>query len=153
MLKNLLLFIILVLSIGMILTVLFGQRDPTDLGVKDGMLKPCPDTPNCVSSQSGEASQKVKPLAVPKEIHDPIGRLKRIIESQGRTEVLDEEADYLWVRFTSRTFRFKDDLECYYDPDAGVIHLRSASRLGRYDFGVNRKRVEMIRELFANTEP
>ncbi len=153
MLKNLLLFIVLVLLAGMILTVVFGQKDPTDLGVKNGRLKPCPETPNCVSSQSGEGDRRVKPLAVPKDLHDPMGRLKRIFESLERTKVLGEEADYLWVRFTSKTFRFKDDLECYYDPDGGVVHLRSASRLGRYDFGVNLKRVELIRELFANTEP
>ena len=153
MLKNLLFFIILVLLAGMVLTIVFGQKDPTDLGVREGKLKPCPDLANCVSSQSREESQGVEPLAVPENLHDPMARLKEIVLGLGRAEIVREEADYLWVRITSKTLRFKDDLEFYYDPSARVVQVRSASRLGRYDFGVNRKRVERVRALFADSRP
>ncbi len=153
MLKNLLFFISLILLAAMVLTLVFGQKKPHNLGVRDGRLAPCPDTPNCVSSLSKDPDHRVEPLTVRGDPHDPMAILKELTGSMARTLVVDEAEDYLWVRFSSRFFRFRDDLEFLYDREAGVIQVRSASRLGRYDFGVNRKRVERVREMFSRIEP
>jgi uncharacterized protein (DUF1499 family) len=153
MLKNLLFLICLILLAGIVLSIIFGQDKPLNLGHKEDLLTPCPDTSNCVSSQSRDQDHRVEPLAVPEGLEDPIKRLKELIRGMPRTKVVMEEEGYLWVRFSSKTLRFKDDLEFLLDPTAKEVHVRSASRLGRYDFGVNRKRVEAIREMFFMEKP
>lgn len=75
-------------------------------------------------------------------------RLRQIVNAMPRTRVVATTDDYLHVEFTSALLRFVDDVEFRVDVDAGVIHVRSASRVGRYDFGVNRRRVEAIRDAF-----
>jgi len=153
MLKNLLFVICLILLAGMVLTIIFGQDKPRKLGVREGLLAPCPDTSNCVSSQEKDPDRRVEPLAVPPDMEDPVKFLKELMAGIPGTKILEEAERYLWVRFTSRILRFKDDVEFHHDPGTGVIHVRSASRLGRYDFGVNRKRVEMIREALGRQVP
>jgi uncharacterized protein (DUF1499 family) len=75
--------------------------------------------------------------------------LKSIIESTPRTSIVEERADYLYAEFTSMLIGYVDDVEFYFPPDEQVIHVRSASRLGYSDFGVNRKRIEDIRAKLA----
>jgi uncharacterized protein (DUF1499 family) len=118
---------------------------PRDLGLRAGVLRPCPDTPNCVSSEGGSReSQRVVPLAAPGGPAE-MSRLATLIEAWPRTAVITNTGTYLHAEFTSLVWRFVDDVEFRYDSAAGVIHVRSASRIGRGDLGANRKRVEGLR--------
>lgn len=116
-----------------------GER-PSNLGVKDGKLAACPGTPNCVSSQSEDAKSKIEPLPVV-----AIAQIKQVVESMEKTTIIEETDSYLYAEFKSNLMGFVDDVEFYLDPGANVVQVRSASRLGKSDAGVNRKRVEEIR--------
>lgn len=119
----------------------FSGTKPTNLGVKDGKLAACPGTPNCVNSQSTDAQSKVEPLP-----GVAIADLRKVIETMERTTIIEQTDNYLYAEFKSKLMGYVDDVEFYRDPTANVIHVRSASRLGQSDLGVNRKRVEEIRQ-------
>jgi uncharacterized protein (DUF1499 family) len=120
-----------------------------NLGVVGGKLRPCPETPNCVCSTDGDSAHHIEPLAFIGDPDDAMSRLKAVLAGQTRTRLVAEEPDYLHAECTSLVFRFVDDLEFYLVRLEKKIHVRSASRAGKYDFGVNRRRVEAIRQSFA----
>ncbi len=122
----------------------FSGTRPDDLGVNNGKLKSCPGTPNCVNSQSDNAAEKVEPLPAV-----PISEVKTVVESMERTTIITETDNYLYAEFKSKLMGYVDDVEFYLDPTENVIHVRSASRLGKSDLGVNRARVEEIRAKLA----
>ncbi len=126
--------------------LLSGKR-PETLGVTAGRLSPCKTTPNCVSSQAdpSDAVHHIAPLAFSGDPSKAWAALGRVIGGLERVTVVRSEQDYLYAEFTSRIMGYVDDAEFVLDP-AGVIHVRSASRLGRKDFGVNRDRVEAVRQ-------
>ncbi len=109
-------------------------------------LSPCPDSPNCVQSEYPDHKSYLKPLDLQdKDPGEILQVLQQVLDDMPRSRIVEQQSDYLRAEFTSRIFKFVDDLELRYDPAAGVMHIRSASRSGYYDFGVNRKRVEYIR--------
>lgn len=122
---------------------MFDWRRPASLGARDGRLPPCKRTPNCVSSQTDAADREhyIAPLA----FSGTIAELRRAIETLPRVTVIRETADYLYAEFRTPLLRYVDDVE--FLKAGAVVHVRSASRLGRRDFGVNRRRVEEIRAL------
>lgn len=120
-----------------------------ELGLVNGRLKPCPDSPNCVNSQAPDTQHHVEPLPLPPGAGDPIARLAELLGSQPRVEVVETRDDYLHAVFISRILRFRDDVEFLLDREAGVFQVRSASRLGYSDMGANRARVERLRELLS----
>jgi uncharacterized protein (DUF1499 family) len=122
---------------------------PANLGVRDGRLAPCPPSPNCVSSQSTDKEHSVEPLSYSSPTPEAMAALKNIILHKKRTKIVTETSTYLHAEFTSALWRFVDDVEFSIDENAKLIHMRSASRLGRSDFGVNRKRIEDIRKSWA----
>jgi len=128
---------------------LFSGRRPNDLGVRNGLLKPVPASPNAVSSQATGGYHRIEPLRYNGTFEPAMAALKSVIESTPRTSIVEERADYLYAEFTSGLIGFVDDVEFYFPPDEPLIHLRSASRLGYSDLGVNRKRIEDIRAKFA----
>ena len=115
----------------------FTAKKP-EVGLVDGKLRNCPGKPNCVCSDS-EGSFYVAP--VPAESLESIA--KAIAQIGG--EVQQQDDQWLWATFSSRVFRFIDDLEVRFDAHAGLAYVRSASRSGTSDFGVNRKRIEALR--------
>ena len=125
-----------------------GTR-PQDLGVRDGKLAPCPSSPNCISSQAADEEHRVAPLPYTGTADDAMKKLKAIVRSLPRTAIVNETPAYLHVEFTSFLFRFVDDVEFLVDDSAKVIHVRSASRLGHSDLGVNGRRIELIRERWS----
>lgn len=127
----------------------FSGDRPTSLGIQAGKLAPCPDTPNCVNSQS-QNSHHIDPLTYSSDPKAALQQVKAIIESLPRTNVIQSTDQYLYAEFTSALMGFVDDVEFWVDPDASVIQVRSASRLGESDLGVNRKRVETIRSKFIS---
>ena len=123
-----------------------GDR-PTNLGVKAGELAPCPSSPNCVISQGdADAEHAIAPLAYSGDPAAAMARLVAVVKAMPRTAVVESTDSYLYTEFTSQWMGYVDDVEFYLDPDASAIQVRSASRLGQSDLGVNRKRVEAIRQ-------
>ncbi len=131
---------------------LAGQR-PTTLGVKDGKLSPCPDTPNCVISESdtdADAEHAIAPLAYSGDPARAMALLEAVVNAMSRTAIIEKTDRYLYAEFTSKLMGFVDDVEFYLDPSTPVIQVRSASRLGQSDLGANRKRIEAIRQALAS---
>lgn len=116
-------------------------------GLLDGALRPCPDSPNCVSSQAEpDSPAHIAPLDFEGDPAAAFERLVAWINQLPRTEQLALEPGYAHFEFTTRLLRFRDDLELQLDAGARKIHVRSASRVGHSDLGTNRARVESIRE-------
>ena len=126
-----------------------GER-PHNLGVREGLLAPCPSSPNCVSSQTESERHRIAPLAFSGDPDAAFARLKLAILRRSDTTIVDELPDYLRVEL--RTILFVDDGEFLLDRAKKRIHVRSASRLGYSDFGKNRSRLEEIRRQFLALE-
>lgn len=126
--------------------MLSGRR-PTNLGVTDGRLAPPKRTPNCVSSQADPADtvHYVAPIAFRGSAAEATAAARDAVASMERATIVAQAQGYLHAEFRSRLLGYVDDVELYFDAREGVFHVRSASRLGRHDFGVNRKRVEALR--------
>jgi uncharacterized protein (DUF1499 family) len=124
---------------------MFDWRRPANLGVTNGRLAPCRRTPNCVSSQAdpSDAEHYIAPL------NGTIEAVRKAVASMPRATIVSEKGNYLYAEFRSRLLGYVDDVEFYFDGSA--IQVRSASRLGRRDFSVNRNRVERLRSLIKKT--
>jgi len=120
---------------------------PKDLGASGGQLRPCPDKPNCVCSQTTGA-QHIEPLAFDGPADAAMARLKQVLLASARVRIVEESAGYLRAEAASRLFGFVDDVEFLLDGERRLVHVRSASRLGYSDLGVNRRRIETIRAQF-----
>ena len=118
------------------------------IGITDGKLAPCPKSPNCVSTQVSDKKHRIKPLKYSSTLKEAKLKILDIIESLKRTKIINETEDYIHAEFRTRTFKFVDDVEFYFDDTGKIIHFRSASRVGWSDMGVNRKRMEKIRKLY-----
>ncbi|MGB6300557.1 MAG: DUF1499 domain-containing protein [Rivularia sp. (in: cyanobacteria)] len=130
--------------------MIFSGTRPDNLGVNNGKLAACPNSPNCVSSQSPSSDEThfIQPLKFSSTTEKALADLKNVIESEDRTKIINESSDYLYAEFKSALMGFVDDVEFYLDSSTNTIHVRSASRLGQSDLGVNRKRIETIRTKF-----
>ena len=137
------------LSGALLLAGCHGAR-PASPGSARGRLAPCPSSPNCVSSLANDELHRIAPLPFSGAAAAAIGRVEGIVRSLPRASVTTSTGDYLHAEFRSAVFRFVDDVEFLADESAGVIHVRSASRVGSSDLGVNRKRVEDIRVRWAD---
>lgn len=125
----------------------FPGKRPQNLGVSAGKLAPCSSKPNCVSSQASSPKHYVEPLGFADAAAAAMLKLKVVVEAMPLTAVIECRADYLYAEFSTPGLGFVDDVEFYCD--GALIHVRSASRLGYSDLGVNRKRVEALRRAFA----
>lgn len=136
--------LMMIVIAGMLAIGCAGAR-PASLGIKDGKLAPCPSWPNCVSSQSTGREHAVEPLSFPGTVTGAHAALRKVLLNMKRSQIITDTGSYVHAEFMSMIFRFVDDVEFWFDENAKVIHVRSASRVGRSDLGVNRKRVEEIR--------
>jgi uncharacterized protein (DUF1499 family) len=154
--------ILVMLGVIVIVVVLAAQfgllrgRMPNDLGARDGRLKPPSMSPNSVSSQAGlypDHPQRHYAEVAPFEIQgsgpETLERIRRIVESMPGAKVVKSDSGYLYIQFTTKMMKFVDDAEFWVDARRGVVQVRSASRIGRKDFGVNRERIETIRTRLA----
>jgi uncharacterized protein (DUF1499 family) len=125
---------------------MFNWRRPDNLGVSNGRLAPCRRTPNCVSSQADPSDREhyIAPIAFR---GDAMAAIRRALAAMPRAKVISERENYLYAEFRSKLLGYVDDVEFFYDGSA--IQVRSASRLGRRDFHVNRNRVEQLRALIT----
>ena len=120
------------------------------LGVVDGKLAPMPKSPNAVSTQSGDPGRKVEALAIRGSVAETKSKIIECLNRMGNNSVKTESDDYLHAVFVTPLMRFKDDVEFYIDESSGVVHFRSASRVGYSDLGANRKRYEAFRSLYQS---
>ncbi len=136
---------ILLLFIGAVVLALGSHRVHPPGGLELGRLRPCPGTANCVCSESGTPPEHaVAPFALAGAPEAAWVRLRAvIIEAGGHIE--RETDEYVWATFRTPVFRFVDDVELRLDHSAGLIQIRSASRVGHFDLGMNRRRVERLR--------
>jgi uncharacterized protein (DUF1499 family) len=130
--------------------MIFSGKRPNNLGIENGKLAPCPPSPNCVCSQSSDPVNQIAPLTFTSTPEQALTKLKSIIQSLPRTTIIRETDDYLYVEFKSALMGFVDDVEFYIDHNNQLIHLRSASRLGYSDLGVNRQRMTTICHQFIS---
>lgn len=126
----------------MFLTACANQQDR----ISDVMT--CPDKPNCVSSLDSASSHYIEPYTYSDSADVAMQRLKQAILSEERIAIIKEDSEYLHLEARSFIFRFVDDVQFKQLPKEGLIHIRSASRTGYSDLGVNRRRLERIRKLF-----
>ena len=121
---------------------------PYNLGLKNQLFLPCPESPNCVSSQEKYSQNSIPPITFGDSLEQAKERIYRVINSMRGTRIITKEVLYLHVEFSTEVLKFIDDVEFYFDRSQALIHVRSASRQGYWDFGVNRRRVESIRSEF-----
>ncbi|MBL4820561.1 MAG: DUF1499 domain-containing protein [Gammaproteobacteria bacterium] len=112
---------------------------PQGIGILDGRLANCPDSPNCVCSFETRESHHIEP------INATLADIQRTLLGMSGANIVRAESNYLYAEFTSTLMGFVDDVEFLFDPATGVTHVRSASRVGYGDMGVNRDRIESIR--------
>lgn len=122
---------------------------PADLGAPGGRLRPCPSSPNCVSSLDTDETHRIDPL--PWAAGNSLDQVAAVIATMPRAKVVRQEQNYLHAEFTSATWRFVDDVELVVGD--GALQVRSASRVGYGDLGANRARVEALRALWAPISP
>jgi uncharacterized protein (DUF1499 family) len=120
-----------------------GDR-PANLGAQNNQLPACPDSPNCVCSFEQRDSHRIEPLRA------DMTTVRSALAQMPRVQIVSDTGNYLHAEFTTRLMGYVDDVEFLEDTAAGVVHVRSASRLGYSDMGVNRSRVEEIRALIAS---
>ncbi|MGD2139047.1 MAG: DUF1499 domain-containing protein [Burkholderiales bacterium] len=125
--------------------ILSLRGKPQKSSLAQGRLGICPSTPNCVCSDCANARHAVEPLCLAVPPANAWPAVTRSVRELPRTQIVNSSSDYLHVECMSRFFGFVDDLELHLRPDDGIIAIRSASRLGYSDFGVNRRRVERLR--------
>mgnify|MGYP001791108270 FL=1 len=115
------------------------------LGITDNHLTPCPTSPNCVVSQNGDKKHAIESIPYHIDREQAKKTLLKVLTVVPRTEVVEETDNYIHALSKSRIFKFIDDVEFYFPEDENVIHVRSASRVGESDLGVNRTRMQQIR--------
>ena len=118
-----------------------------ELGVTgSGKLSPCPDTPNCVSSDAAVDGHSIEPLALAIDAEMAWEALLVYLRSDSSYTIVTQDKSYLRAEARTRLFRFVDDVEFHLRPEKKQISMRSASRLGYSDLGTNRRRLETVRE-------
>ena len=146
------LIIIALIAFAFIITLFvlgFSSRSGKAPGLIDGRLVKCPDKPNCIcSEQKSDTDHYIEPIIIPENLKlDTLPLLKETIREMGGSIVVEDD-NYLATTFSVAVFGFVDDLEIRVDAIHQVIHIRSASRVGRGDLGVNRKRAERLKKLY-----
>ncbi len=132
-----------ILSLLPFLTACAGEP-PQNIGIQNGQLTPCPDSPNCVSSFANDETHGIQPLAA------SLAEVEQVLLGFDDTNIVSSDGDYLYAEFTTRIMGYVDDVEFLYDRENGVTHVRSASRLGYSDLGANRNRIERIRSQLSS---
>lgn len=118
---------------------------PVGLGVTDGHLTDCPASQNCVVSLGADAKHAIDPIEYHVDRNKAREILQKVLTVVPRTSVIEQTDNYIYATSKSRIFKFIDDVEFYFPPNENIIHMRSASRIGESDLGVNRRRLEQIR--------
>nr|WP_263858287.1 DUF1499 domain-containing protein [Waterburya agarophytonicola] len=134
---------------GLIITLssslIFTHPAMAAIGLNNGQLSSCPQSPNCVVSQNGDEEHTIAAIPYQGDRATAKKTLLKVLSVVPRTEIVEETDNYIHAESTSRIFKFVDDAEFYFPEDKNLIQVRSASRVGESDLGVNRRRIEQIR--------
>lgn len=136
------------LIISIILSACAGTP-PSKMGLINNEFYPCPNTPNCVSSFAPDEAHYIKPLMIERQPDQVFEQLIGILEADEQAVIIKQSPRYIYAEYHSTVLGFVDDVEFLLRPEA--IHVRSASRLGYSDLGVNRERIEVIRRAISGT--
>jgi uncharacterized protein (DUF1499 family) len=128
------------------------NKKPPSLGLNNGYLSELPTTPNAVSTQTNIADKKVAPLPFKSDMESTMSALVSAIHLHGSAKIITQNKNYLYAVFTSKRLKFNDDVEFYLDQKNQLVHFRSASRAGKSDLGVNKKRYLALAELYSHQE-
>ncbi len=139
--------IVFAIFVGVLL-VLNSKSKPAAIGVTDGKLAPCPQSPNCVSTQTDQPEKQMASLKFTGSADEAREKIIAILKSMPRTRLVKQSEKYLHFEARSLLLRFVDDIEFLIDPEQKQIDFRSASRIGHSDLGVNRDRMETITHIF-----
>jgi len=139
-----------VLLIASIPLLSCSDKRPSALGLSDSRLEPCPSSPNCFSSDDRDSAHKIAPFQLVKPANEVWSAVQDLVSKLPRTRIIKETEDYLHAECRSFLFGFVDDLGLHLRPAEGIIAIRSAARSGYSDFGVNRRRIESLREALIN---
>lgn len=126
-----------------------ASEPPDTLGVRDGKLAPCPESPNCVSTEASDEGHATDPFVLKLPAEQAWPRVREAVEALPGTVVVRATGDYLHAESTTPLMRYVDDLELLLQADRGRIAVRSASRIGWSDMGANRERVWQLRRELA----
>jgi len=135
---------------GIFSTGCISGKSDTPLGLHNGKLSKCPKKPNCVSTQASDRKKKMSPLPFHGDIDKSKQILLTILNSIKRSRLVADQFNYIHLEFRSALFGFVDDVEFFFDEQSDAIQFRSASRVGSYDLGVNRKRMSTITDQYLN---
>ena len=128
----------------------FMAKSKKLVGIVDGKFYPCPNSPNCVSTQATEDKHKMDPIQYSGSLNEAKEKIIKIVNSLKRSKIITNKENYIHVEFRTATFKFVDDVEFLFDEKEKIIHFRSRARLGYSDMGVNRKRMNNIKNMYAN---
>ena len=120
------------------------------VGIVDGKFYPCPNTPNCVSTQATDAKHKISPISYSGTMSEVKEKIIKIVNSLKRTKIITNTENYIHAEVRTATFKFVDDVEFFFDDSEKIVQFRSRARSGHSDMGVNRKRMEKIREMLID---
>lgn len=127
------------------------SKPPANLGIRDGKLSACPDSPNCVSTTATDEEHAIEPISFSGPVEEAREKILAVVKMMERTTVITVEESYIHVEYRTKIMRYVDDVEFLIDDGTEgtmIIHFRSASRVGYSDLGVNRARMEEFRRLF-----
>ena len=118
------------------------------LGVTNGQLTAMPETPNAVSSQTDIASKYVEPLPMTGSMQQTKAKILQCLQEMGDNSVVSQNEDYIHAVFVTPVMQYHDDVEFYIDATAHLVQFRSASRVGKSDFGANKARYDTFKKLY-----
>ncbi len=143
--KKILIAVLLLVALGLVGVSLASLSTPDGLGLQAGKLADCPDSPNCVCSEQADLPSSIEPLRFRGDGNEAMTSLLAFLQAESRVNVVTIKEGYLHAVYATPLMRYRDDVEFRLDEEAGVIHVRSASRVGRSDMGANRERIESLR--------
>ena len=128
-------------------------KEERKVGMIESKFYPCPKKPVCVSTQANSKDKKhyIEPIKLTISTNDALDKIIKVIKTLKRTKILEQKDKYLRVQFTTALFRFKDDVEFYLDEHEKLIHFKSQSRIGGYDWNANRNRMEDFKKKYLES--
>jgi uncharacterized protein (DUF1499 family) len=149
--KTLFIIVAVLIALAFIAIYVQNSRAPS-LGHNQGSLKPLSGKPNAVSTQAEDVGLRVAPWSFKADQQATMAAIIEAVKGYGGAGIIKQEADYLYVVFTTDLMKFHDDAEFYLDTDTKEVHFRSASRAGYSDQGLNRRRYERLTTLYQQTQ-
>jgi len=151
--KIILIIITVIILTGVIYFIYLGFKSQTGtpIGLIDNRLSPCPSTPNCICTEyPNDESHFTEAITFSAENADSVPTIMANAIEQTGGVITKAENNYIAATYTSKLFRYVDDFEVRIDKNKQLIHMRSASRVGKSDFGANLKRIESLRVFLLN---